>query len=321
MMTMDQMIARLPAMSQKEKDGQLFGLLENFGDDESEAFDFLPALLAAGAQINNGDRMLDYAIARSDSMRATNIFLDAGWQAKEVQAKNLWFLWQETDREAAYATFRRLVKAGLKDEERLKIAVSALKKGDYAYLEGYVLKPGEDLREALSDPQYALLNDTADRSDQRSVNSEDIEKYVAWKQSVDDLYAAHFGAGMTLEKLRETVGDMGMNGLALAARAGQFDAVVDFYRRNPALGFDADMFLHEDKCAQNTVKLLFATGQLRQIFAPEFWRAQPEEAMILLDGMPQAYKAELDEAKIAGDMAGLRLAGIAPAKSARGNAP
>lgn len=299
-MTRDEFYAHLPNATQEEKDRALFMMVENLQYDE------VSALAKAGAKLNGGNNMLGYALSRTNDMQLVNVLLDAGWSAKGLLTKDLWYSFGE-DKDEAYRTVGRLINAGLEDEERIKAAASALKKGDFVYINAYILKPNENVVRLLNFPDWGKQTVAWDREDTRDITQDDIDKYIAWNHSLDELYDTHFASGIDEDKLKAVVTAEGTTGLMLAVRAGKFDAVLDYYRAHPELSPSPAEYVKEDRYTQNVMKLLGHRQQLQQLFAPEFWRARPEDAMVLLSGTPDCYKEQLDQVKIARDMAMLRL--------------
>jgi hypothetical protein len=298
-MTRDEFYVQLPNATQAQKDQALFMMVENLQYAE------VAALAKAGAKLNGGNNMLGYALSRTNDMELVNVLLDAGWSAKGLLTKDLWYSFGE-DKDEAYRTLGRLINAGLDDEERIKAAASALKKGDFVYINAYILKPNENVVRLINFPDWGKQTVAWDREDTRDITQDDIDKYIAWNHSLDELYKTHFANGIDEARLKETVTAEGTTGLMLAVRAGKFAEVLDYYRAHPELSPSPAEYVREDRYGQNVMKLLGHRQQLQLLFAPEFWRARPEDALILLSGTPDCYKEQLNEAKIAGDMARLR---------------
>lgn len=305
-MTRDEWIAGLPGLSQGTKDKLLFYAVEEVECEK------VGPLLAAGAQVNGGQAMFGWILARNGSMAMANALLDAGLTAESVRYSNCWEFFDE-DRDQAYKTLGRLFNAGMTDDERVKTAAAALKKGDFVHLDAYVVHPGEDVKLLLKFRDYGKLPVAWDKNDSRDITEEDVDRYVDWRRSIDDLYAAHFATGIDEKKLKEAVNPEGMTGLMLAARTGHIGEVAAYYRGNPQLALDPADLTHEDKYAQSVISLLGHRRQLQGLFEPEFWRGAPEDALEALDQIPKIYRKDLDEVKIARDFAQARLSFKAPA--------
>ena len=299
-MTRDEWIAGLSGLKQGEKDRLLFFAVENCEPEK------VGPLLAAGAEVNGGQHMFGWILRRTGSMAIANAMLDAGLTAETANHPDCWEFFDE-NRDEAYRTLGRMFNAGMKDDERVKIAASALKRGDFVHLDAYVMHPGEDIKLLLKFRDYGKLPVAWDRNEMRDLTHDDVDRYVDWKQSIDDLYAAHFATGIDEKKLKEAVNPEGMTGLMLAARTGHIAEVAAYYRGNPQLALDSADLTREDKYAQSVISLLGQRRQLQSLFEPEFWRGAPEDALEALDQIPKMYRAQLDEVKIARDVAQSRL--------------
>jgi hypothetical protein len=306
-MTRDEWIAGLPGLSQGERDRLLFYAVENMESDKAAE------LVKAGAQVNGGRDMFTWILRRNGSMEMANALLDVGMTAETVLHKDCWEFFDE-NKDKAYETLGRLFNAGMSDNERVKAAASALKKGDFLHLDAYIMHPGEDVTKLLGFPDFGKLPVAWNRNDMRNVAQDDVDKYIAWHKSVEDLYDAHFADGIDEKKLKEAVNAEGMTGLMLAARVGKMKDVAAFYRNHPELALDPDDLTREDKYAQSVIKLLGQRSQLQGLFAPEFWRGAPEDMLEALTEIPKMYRAQLDEVKIARDVAQERRARTAAAK-------
>ncbi|TAL39611.1 MAG: hypothetical protein EPN97_01980 [Alphaproteobacteria bacterium] len=305
-MTRDEWMAGLPGLAQDKKDHLLFFAVENL---EYEKVD---ALIKAGAKVNGGQDMFGWILKRTDDMQMTNVLLDAGWTAETVRHRDCWAFFGE-DKDEAYKTLGRLFNAGMTDDERIKAAASALKKGDFVHLDAYIIRPGENIVKLLNYPDWGRQTVAWDKDDMRDITQDDIDKYIGWRHSIEELYAAHFATGMDEKKLKEAVTKEGMTGLMLAARVGKMDDVAAFYRNRPDLALGPSEVTRQDCYAQSVVSLLGQRQQLQGLFAPEFWRGAPEDALELLSQVPQMYLQQLDQVKIARDVAQSRLAKTAAA--------
>ncbi|MEZ0260312.1 MAG: hypothetical protein ACAH80_04840 [Alphaproteobacteria bacterium] len=310
-LTREQFYEKLKTASQEEKNAALFGMLENV-----QCEDFA-AVYKAGGRINQGNDDFAYAVKRVENVQMTNTLLDLGLRAGSIRQKDLWFMFDgEVTKDEAYATLGRIIKAGMDDVERQKCAASALKNGDFQYIEAYILKPGEDAALLINSPGFGQLSCAWNQNDTRPVHQDDIDKYIEWKHSMGNLYKTHFEGGITEAKLSEAVTKEGTTGLMMAVRAGKFGEVLDFYRKGGATP-DPDEFTKADAYGQTVVSLLGHRSQLGALFDPALWKSRPEDALFLLEEIPGMYKGQVDSVKITRDMANLRLGGAAAAPAAK----
>jgi hypothetical protein len=309
-MTRDQFYEKLKTATQEEKNAALFGMLENL-----QCEDFA-AVYKAGGRINNGVDDFAYAVKRVEDVNMTNTLLDLGLRAGSIRQRDLWFMFDGcVPMDEAYATLGRIIKAGMDNNERHACAASALKKHHFQYIEAYILNPGEDAALLINSPAFGQLRCAWDQNDTRPVQQDDVDKFIEWRHSMKDLYTTHFAGGITKDKLSAEVTKEGTTGLMMAVRAGKFGDVLDFYRANPALTPDPDEFTKADNYGQTVVSLLGHRRQLGALFEPTLWKARPDDALFLLEEIPEMYKGQVDSVKITRDMANLRLgAGAAPAK-------
>ncbi len=66
--------------------------------------------------------------------------------------------------------------------------------------------------------------------------------------------------------------------------------------------------------ASRRVTLLGHRNNLATLFAADLWPKQPEQALLVLEKVPARYAAQLDQPKIARELALARLARRAPDK-------
>jgi hypothetical protein len=303
----EQFYEKLKTATQQEKNSALFMLLENL------QYEDFAAVYKAGGRINQGVDDFAFAVKRVEDVQMTNTLLDLGLQAGSIRQKDLWFMFDGcVPKEEAYATLGRIIKAGMDEEERIKCAASALKKGDFEFIEPYILKPGEDPKLLINSPSFGQQNVAWDQNDRRPVGRDDIDKYIEWRHSMANLYNTHFAGGITEEKLAEAVTKEGTTGLMMAVRAGKFGEVLDFYRANPQISPDPDEFSKADSYGQTVVSLLGHRRQLGALFDPSLWRARPDDALFLLEEIPDQYKGQVDSVKITRDMVNLQKGGSAP---------
>lgn len=308
-MTRDQFYEKLKTATQEEKNAALFGMLENL-----QCEDFA-AVYKAGGRINQGMDDFAYAVKRVEDVNMTNTLLDLGLRAGSIRQKDLWFMFDGcVPLDEAYATLGRIIKAGMDDTERQKCAASALKKHHFEYIEAYILNPGEDAALLINSPAFGQLACAGDKNDTRPVERDDIDKFIEWRHSMKDLYSKHFGGGITEAKLAEEVTKEGTTGLMMAVRAGKFGEVLDFYRANPGITPDPDEFSKADNYGQTVISLLGHRRQLGGLFDAALWKARPDDALFLLEEIPEMYKGQVDSVKITRDMANLSLGATVPAK-------
>ncbi|MEZ0226512.1 MAG: hypothetical protein ACAH83_18290 [Alphaproteobacteria bacterium] len=305
-MTREEWMAGLAGLDQSEKDQLLFFAVENL------EYEKVGPLIKAGAKVNGGSDMFGWILKRTDDMQMTNTLLDAGWTAEKVCHRDCWAFFGD-DKDEAYKTLGRLFNAGMTDNERIKAAASALKKGDFVHLDAYIIRPGENIVKLLNYPDWGRQTVAWDKADTRDITQDDVDKYVAWHHSIEELYTVHFAGGMDEKKLKEAVTKEGMSGLMLAARVGKMDEVATFYRNRPDLALDPAEMNRQDCYAQSVVSLLGQRQQLQSLFAPEFWRGAPEDALEALAEVPKMYLEQLDQVKIARDVALSRLSKTAAA--------
>lgn len=309
-MTRDEWYAHLPHATQAEKDQGLFFATENL------QYEQVTALIKAGAKANGGFDMFAWTLRRTTDAGMAGAMLDGGWTCEGVKYEDVWAFYDDDDKAGAYKILGRMLDAGIPDQERYKIAASALKRGDFEYLDAYIVRPGEDMARLAQYPATGQLDVAAAASDKRPISHDDIEKYVGWRNSIASLYETTFAAGITEDKLKETVSDDGMTGLMLAVRTGNIGAVADYYRSQPDKSLDAAEVLKQDIYGQSAVSLLGQRLQLQRLFEPQFWKSAPENALELLDGLPALYKPQVDPASVAKAAAdtrrALRAAGAKP---------
>lgn len=299
---------KLKTATQEEKNAALFMLLEN-GQYEDFA-----AVYKAGGRINQGLDDFAYAVKRVENVEMTNTLLDLGLRAGSIRQKDLWFMFDgEVPLDEAYATLGRIIKAGMDDTERQKCAASALKKHHFQYIEAYILNPGEDAALLINSPAFGQLNVAWDQNDRRPVSRDDIDKFIEWRHSMKDLYTKHFEGGITVDKLAAEVTKEGTTGLMMAVRAGKFGEVLDFYRANPGITPDPDEFSKADNYGQTVISLLGHRRQLGALFDATLWKGRPDDALFLLEEIPDMYKGQVDSVKITRDMANLSRGALAPA--------
>jgi hypothetical protein len=308
-MTKEQFYEKLKTATQEEKNAALFGMLENLQHED------FAAVYKAGGRINNGVDDFAYAVKRVEDVQMTNTLLDLGLQAGSIRQKDLWFMFDGcVPLDEAYATLNRVIKAGMDDTERQKCAASALKKHHFEYIEAYILNPGEDAALLINSPAFGQLACAGDKNDTRPVSRDDIDKFIEWRHSMGKLYDTHFAGGITVDKLSAEVTKEGTTGLMMAVRAGKFGEVLDFYRANPGLTPDPDEFSKADNYGQTVISLLGHRRQLGALFDATLWKARPDDALFLLEEIPDIYKGQVDSVKITRDMANLSLGAAAAAK-------
>jgi hypothetical protein len=290
-MTRDEWYEELKTAPQEKKDQALSFAVENL------EYEQVGALIRAGGELNGGIQMFEWALRRTDDMKLANIMLDCGWRCPDARYKDLWFFWDE-DKEQAYRTLGRMLNAGMSEDERYKAAAGALKKGDFSYLDAYIVRPGEDMAKMINQAGWGRENVANDPDDTRDISHLDVENYVAWRNSVTELYDASFAGGVTEQKLKDTVSADGMTGLMLAVRAGKFGEVDSFYKSHPGLNLDVDTVTKEDKYGQTVLSLMGQRLELQKLFAPHFWSAQPEDALEILSALPGMYRGQVDAAEI-----------------------
>ena len=301
-MTRDEWYAHLPKATQEEKDSALFFASENL------AYEQVTALIKAGAKANGGYDMFAWTLRRTTDAGMAGAMLDGGWTCERVKFEDCWAFYDDDNKAMAYKTLGRMLDAGMPGEERYKLAAAVLKRGDFEYLDAHILRPGEDVTKLLKYPATGQLDVAASAADRRPIDHTDVEKYVAWRNSIASLYETTFAGGVNEAKLKETVSSDGMTGLMLALRAGKIGAVADYYKAEPGKSFDAADLLKQDNYGQSAVSLLGQRMELQRLFEPQFWKTAPENALELLDSLPALYKNQVDPAAVAKNAAETRKA-------------
>jgi hypothetical protein len=294
-MTRDEWCKHLKVATQEEKDGGLFHAMHSLN------YEAMTILIKAGAKLKGGEEgnMFSSVLRKTEDVGSCNAMLDGGWTCERVTADDVWHFYEDDDKDLAYKTLGRMLNAGIDAHERLRIAAAVLKRGEYEYLDTYIVLPDQDMKRLAQCIDISLQKVYAGDVDRRQLTPEDIEKYVAWHNTIGDLYAASFGNGITEQKLKDTVTKDGMTGFMLAVRVGKMDAVVDYYRANPDKSLDADDMLKEDKYGQSVVSLLGQKQELQKLFGRELWKTAPEDALDLLSNIPAMYKDYVDPVAVA----------------------
>jgi hypothetical protein len=301
-MTREEWYEHLKVATQEEKDGGLFHAMHSLN------YEAMTALIKAGARLkgSEGDEMFPAVLRKTEDVGSCNAMLDGGWTCEGVTADDVWHFYGDDDKDFAYQTLGRMLNAGISDDERLRIAAAVLKRGEYEYLDTCIIRP-EDMALLGKCPDLPMQKVYAGDCDRRPLTRDDIEKYVSWHNSVGELYAATFAAGVTEQKLKETVTKDGMTGFMLAVRVGKLEAVADYYRAQEK-SLEAQDMLKEDKYGQSVVSLLGQRQELQKLFERHFWKTAPENALDLMADLPDLYKGQVDAVTVAKNAAEARQA-------------
>jgi hypothetical protein len=294
-MTRDEWHKHLKVATQEEKDGGLFHAMHSLN------YEAMTILIKAGAKLRGAgeDNMFSSVLRKTEDVGSCNAMLDGGWTCEGVTADDVWHFYENDDKDLAYKTLGRMLNAGIGGHERLRIAAAVLKRGEYEYLDTYIVLPDQDMKRLAQCIDIPLQKVYAGDVDRRQLIPDDIEKYVAWHNAISDLSAATFGEGITEQRLKETVTEDGMTGFMLAVRTGRMDEVVDYYRANPDKSLAPDDMLREDKYGQSVVSLLGQKQELMKLFGRDLWKTAPEDALDLLANIPAMYKDQIDPVAVA----------------------
>lgn len=296
-MTRDEFLEQLKTATQEKKDDGLFHAMHSLN------YEAMTVLIKAGAKLKGGekDNMFSSVLRKTEDVGSCNAMLDGGWNCEGVTADDVWHFYGDDDKDFAYKTLGRMLNAGISDDERLRIIAAVLKRGEFEYLDTCIVRPDEDMKWLAQCTDIPLQKVYAGDVDRRQLTHDDVEKYIAWHNSVGDLYAASFAGGITEEKLKDTVTKDGMTGFMLAVRVGKIDAVADYYRAQPDKSLDAEDMLKEDKYGQSVVSLLGQKQELQKLFARALWKNAPEDALDLLASLPALYKDQVDAVAVVKD--------------------
>lgn len=281
-------LAKVRAASQQEKDSELALAIDRAAHLQVET------LIDEGASTKtaNGIPFLAWAIRRTDDWQMTELLLDKGVSAQGVKFQDLWAFFEE-DREKAYKLLGRIVDAGMEIDERAKAAIDALEHGDDGYVERSILRPGEDPLSVI---------DAGKDFDKNGV----LQRLGSGDEGAKALYAQHFESGVTPEKLKEQVTPEGMTGFMLAVRAGRFDA-ASACLESKGVAPAVDDLTREDRYGASVITLMGHRQTLSGLFAPALWASRPDDALVVMDKVPERYQSQLDKPRLVRDIAQLRL--------------